>query len=103
MGGMSRWRRHQSERPRLMAMGKPLRTRGEMTSRGGGRSASTFALPRLIRWLTRDCHRQRRASRRAPLLCLQRQSTDSVDPFFGLGGDPYKQESFNGGKMVYFL
>jgi len=33
MGGMWRRRRHRSEHPRLMAMRKPLRTRGQMTSR----------------------------------------------------------------------
>jgi hypothetical protein len=36
MGGMSRRRRHQSEHRRLTVTRKPLRTRGQMTSRGGG-------------------------------------------------------------------
>src|SRR5271157_515208 len=36
---------HRSEHARLMAMPKPLRTRGQMTSRGGGQSTSTSVLP----------------------------------------------------------
>jgi len=37
--------RRRLEHRRLMAMGKPLRTRGQMTSRGGGQRTSTPALP----------------------------------------------------------
>jgi hypothetical protein len=42
MGRMPRRRRHRAEHRRLMARRKPLRTRGQITSRGEGQSTTTL-------------------------------------------------------------